>query len=178
MRTNSRLFAALLALAVLPPIAGCGNDNPMAPAAPAPELLDVTVTLVRLVAVADGDYIEGAGDFTYSADVFDGKLRALTASDYTELETGSILALNKTVVIRVTKGDKHAVKVSFNATEWDTNILGAVYADSRMDNLTEFRTHTETTPSASFNDGERWITLGTGDLQFRLVYTIASKAVK
>ncbi len=177
MSTAIRPFAALLVLASLPFLTGCGKDNPMAPETAGPEQLDVTVTLVRLVAVADGDGIEGAGDFEYSAEVFDGRPTTLHVAGSTQLETGSTLALNKSRVIRVTKGDKHQIKVSFTATEWDQTIFGEVYADTRMDHLTEDRTHAETTAAASFNDGERWITLGTGDLQFRLVYSITSKPV-
>jgi hypothetical protein len=177
MRTIPRPFAILLALACLPLVAGCGKDGPTAPKEAAPEFLDVTVTLVRLVAVADGDGIEGEGDFEYSAEVFDGRPTTLTASGSTQLETGSELVLNKSRVIRVAKGDKRQIKVSFTATEWDQSIFGVVYPDTRMDHLTESRTHSETSASASFNDGERWITLGSGDLQFRLVYTIASAPV-
>jgi hypothetical protein len=177
MKTTIRQFAAVLTLACLPLVTGCGKDSPTAPKAAAPEYLDVTVTLVRLLAVADGDGIEGAGDFEYSAEVFNGQPTTLTVSGSTQLETGSTLALNKSRVIRVAKGDKQQIKVSFTGTEWDQNILGTVYADTRMDHLTEARTHTETTAAASFNDGERWITLGTGDLQFRLIYTISSKPV-
>ena len=67
--------------------------------------------------------------------------------------------------------------MSFTATEWDRTIFGEVYADTRMDHLTESRTHFDGSPAAGFNDGERWITLGAGDLQLRLVYTITSKLV-
>jgi hypothetical protein len=77
--------------------------------------------------------------------------------------------------MRIEKGTPYNIQVKFTATEWDQNILDTVYADTRMDNLTEQRIHTESNPSAGFNDGERWITLGTGDLQFRLIYTITSK---
>ena len=177
MRNAARLLTAILAFACLPLVTGCGKDSPTAPEQPAPGYLEVTVTLVRLLAVADGDGIEGAGDFEYSAEVFNGAPQTLTVSGSTQLETGSTLALNKSRVIRVAKGDKHAIKVSFSASEWDRDVLGNVYADTRMDHLSEARTHTESTPTATLNDGERWITLGTGDLQLRLVYTITAKPV-
>lgn len=177
MRNTARLFAPLLVLACLPLVTGCGKDSPTAPKEAAPQYLDVTVTLVRLLAVADGDGIEGAGDFEYYAEVFNGQPSTLTTSGSTQLETGSVLALNKSRVIRVAKGDKQQIRVSFTGTEWDQNILGDVYADTRMDHLTESRTHAENTAAAGFSDGERWITLGTGELQFRLIYTITSKPV-
>lgn len=65
-------------LLLLPLATGCGKDsNPMAPEPPpaAAESLDVTVRLVRVFAVADGDGIEGAGDFVFEAMVFDGRRR-------------------------------------------------------------------------------------------------------
>ncbi len=158
-------------------VTGCGKDaNPMAPEAPpAPEYVDVTVQLVRLPAVADGDGIEGAGDFSYEAKVYDGT--AMTVAGYEELETGSSHTLDRSRVIRIEKGQPYNIKVSFTATEWDRDIFGRTYADTRMDNLTESRTHSNGSSTAGFNDGERWITLGTGDLQLRLVYTITSKPV-
>ena len=177
MRSAAKMLLAATALACLPFVTGCGKDNPMAPKEAAPEYVDVTVTLVRLLAVADGDGIEGAGDFQYSAEISDGAPGTVTAAGSAQLETGSTLALNKARVIRVTKGENRAIKVSFLGTEWDSNIFGAVYADTRMDHLSESRTHTERSTSASYSDGERWITLGTGDLQLRLVYTITSKPV-
>jgi hypothetical protein len=165
----------------LPLVTGCGKENPMAPEEitppppPAPEYMDVTVTLVRVLAVADGDGIEGAGDFNYRADVYDGS--TLVVSGYTELETGYALELNRSRVIRIPKNADYRINVKFTGTEWDRDILGNTYADTRMNNLVEERLHSNGGGSAGFNDGERWITLGEGDLQLRLVYTITTKPV-
>lgn len=62
-------------------------------------------------------------------------------------------------------------------TEWDWNIFNQQYADSRMNNIREERIHRNGSTRPGFNDGERWITLGTGDLQPRLIYTVTSKPV-
>ena len=176
MSPNLKKLIASSLLFCLPLVTGCGKDsNPMAPKAPAPpEYVDVTVTLVRLYAVADGDGIEGAGEFSYRALVNDGP-GPLDISGYQVLDTGSSHALGQKKVMRIRKDEYYQIQVKFTATEWDMDILGNVYADTRMDNLTEQRMHTSTSTTAGFNDGERWITLGTGDLQFRLVYTITSK---
>ncbi len=178
MRNALKHLLVASALASLALVTGCGKgDNPTVPAAPAPEYVDVTVKLVRLLAVADGDGIEGAGEFTFKAVVSDGQPGTLVASGGIGLDTGSTYDLNKTRVIRITKGEAHPITVDFTGTEWDQSIFGVTYADTRMDNLNEFRTHTEASGSSGFNDGERWITLGTGDLQLRLVYTITSVPV-
>ena len=58
MSTNLKHLLVACALASLPLVTGCGKEsNPVAPAPPAPEYVDVTVTLVRVLAVADGDGI-------------------------------------------------------------------------------------------------------------------------
>ncbi len=177
MKNAVKLLIAASLFACLPLVTGCSKDsNPVAPVPPGPELVDVTVKLVRLLAVADGDGIEGAGEFTFNAVVSDGLPGTLVATGSVDLDTGSTYDLNKTRVIRITKGVAHPIKVDFTGTEWDQSIFGVVYADTRMDNLNESRTHTEGS-SAGFSDGERWITLGTGDLQLRLVYTITSQLV-
>lgn len=80
-------------------------------------------------------------------------------------------------MIRAPKGKSYNIMVKFTATEWDANIFGATWPDTRMDNLSEYRIHTDASSTNTFNDGERWITLGTGDLQLRLIYTIISAPV-
>lgn len=177
MRTPVPPFVAILCSAFLSLLAGCGTNHPTAPLAARPDSLDVTVTLDRIFAVADGDGIEGAGDFDYSATVFASAGKAMGAEGSAKIETGSSLALNRSRVYRFEKGSDGIVEVSFTATEWDQNIFGEVYPDSRLDHVTEFRIHSETKAGATFNDGERWITLGSGGLQLRLIYRITSKAV-
>lgn len=176
MRVTLKQILVSSMFVVLPLVAtGCGKDNPVAPKVEQKQYEDVTVTLVSLYAVADGDGIEGAGDFKYEAEVYDGT--SLKVSGSPQIDTGNSHTINRQRVIRIEKGQAYNIQVKFRASEMDQNILGTVYADSRMDNLTGSRVHTNGSASAGFNDGERWITLGSGDLQLRLVYTITSKPV-
>jgi hypothetical protein len=181
MKPNFRNLVVAATLACLPMLSGCGKGSPTAPQVEAPqpavtEYADVSVNLVRVTAIADGDLIEGPGDFAYVARVTDGA-RVRERSGDVALETGSSFAINSPITYRVPLRQNYNIEVSFRATEWDANILGAVYADARMDNLVEKRVHTDASASSGFNDGERWITLGSGELQLRLVYTITSVPV-
>lgn len=177
MKSIVKCLATLGLVLSLPLVTGCGESNPMAPEPPpAPEYIDVTVTLMHVLAVADGDGIEGAGEFSFEATVNDGP-GPLVVTGSPTLNDGETSAIGRSKVMRIEKDAAYNIQVKFRATEWDQNIFGTVYADTRMDNLSEERVHRNGNASAGFNDGERWITLGTGDLQLRLVYRITSRPV-
>ena len=180
MKSIVKSLLALGLLLSLTLVTGCGkNANPMSPnvdpTPPAKEYIDVTVTLQYVYAVADGDGIEGAGEFEYEAIVYDGP-NPLMVSGSPVLNDGESSHISQSKVMRVEKGAPYTIEVGFVATEWDWNIFGYKYADTRMDHLHDQRAHT-TLGVDGFNDGDRTLLVGEGDLRLRLNYTITSKPV-
>lgn len=174
MRVTMRSFLLSSLMLALPLLTGCGKDNPVAPQVQT-QYEDVTVTLVRIIAVADGDGIEGAGDFTYEAFVNDGTSFRVAGS--CDINTGDSYTINRKRVIRIEKGQSYNIDVKFTATEWDKDILGNVYPDSRLDHVSAHRLHSNGSTSAGFSDGERTLTIGGSDLQLRFVYRITTAPV-
>ena len=174
--TVTKLLTASLLL-WLPLVTGCDKaSNPMAPdPAPAPALVDVTVNLVDLYAVADGDGIEGAGEFSYKLTIYDGTTMEVQGSQ--EIDTGNYHVINKSKVFRIEKNKPYNIVVSLTATEWDTDILGRTWADTRMDNLTDSQKHSNGSGTAGMNDGARSLVVGSGDCRLRLDYNITSRTV-
>lgn len=179
----SRRLASSLALALslfvsLPLLTGCGKESPTAPhvAAAEPESLLVTVVLKRVDVPQDGDGIEGLGDFELrmTAEEVGGPGRLLVQRT-PQIDSGTSYTVNQTLKVRIPKD--RAITVGLTATEWDADILGRTYADSRMDHLTTSRAHSSTSTAAPVNGYEGFLKLGGGELEVRLVYSIGSVAI-
>jgi hypothetical protein len=181
MRSIVKKLLALSLLLSLPLVTGCDKGaNPMAPEVnppPQTEYVDVTVTLLYVYTPADGDGIEGFGDFDYEAIVSDGP-GALVVSGYREIDTGASVPINRSKVVRVEKGAPYNIKVSFRATEWDWPVIGDRYPDTRLNNLGDYNIHSNgATGRNGFNAGECSLTVGEGDCRLMLYYKITSKPV-
>jgi len=172
------LLAAGLLMLGLPLLTGCGKDsNPVAPHASAaePESLSVTVTLQRVDAIADGDGIEGAGDFSFQMSVTEvGGGGRLFLSRSAGIDEGDSYTVNEVARFRIPRD--RVVQIGFASTEWDRDILGRTYADSRMDNLSTSRSHSDRSTTAGVRSYTGYLRLGSGELEVRLHYTL--KAVE
>ena len=172
------LLLILGLILTIPTTTGCGkSSSPTAPhvAAAEPESLLVTVTLTKFEAVVDGDGIEGAGDFEFSASATEvGGAGRLAFSRNASIDAGDSYTINNTLRVRVPKSRSFTIGV--RATEWDADILGRDYPDSRMDNLSTSRTHAEGNGAADLSYSG-YLQLGGSELQVRLHYTIASVAI-
>jgi hypothetical protein len=179
MNSNIKNLLASSLLLLLPLATGCGKaGNPMAPKVEpaAAESLDVKVTLVRFVAVVDGDGIEGPGDFDFRAVVYDGAPTTLDVYGLIHVESGDTYSIDRSRTIRIAKDDSYRIDVMFACSELDGDILGRTWNDTRMDNLSDHRMHSNGSPTAGFG-GVHSITLGGGELEVRLDYKITTTPV-
>lgn len=179
MNSNiKKLLATSLLLLLVPLATGCFKEsNPMAPRVPpaVPESLDVKVTLVRIDALIDGDGIEGPGDFAFVSSVYDGAPPTLEVSGFEHIDAGSHYSIERSRTIRCPKDNSYRIIVKFEATEWDGDIFGATWPDTRMDHLKDQHIIVNGSSSNNFNlSGERYITLGGDELRIRLVYRMTS----
>jgi hypothetical protein len=178
MNSNIKNLLATSLLLLLPLATGCGKaGNPMAPKVEpaAAESLDVKVTLVRIEALLDGDGIEGPGDFDFAASVYDGAPPTLEVSGFEHIDAGSHYTIERSRTIRCPKDDSYRIIVKFEATEWDGDIFGGSWPDTRMDHLKDQHIIVNGSSSNDFNlAGERYITLGGDELRIRLVYRMTS----
>ncbi len=138
---------------------------------------NIDIKLSRFNVYRDCDGIEGAGEFSFDVQVLDKngtKLATYSLNNITKSD-GQHVDLNKTLSIKLKRemGSKFTVK--FTCSEWDKDILGRVYADSRMDHKAVSFTHGFNS-SGSWSDisGTRKLDTNPGsDCSTELTYTIA-----
>lgn len=161
MRNMLRFAAGWLVVAVAS--TGCGKSSPTAPeppAVPAQQYLHqsrVAFTAIRVT--NDGDLI-GDGEFDFKWGVV-GNITQKSA----DLTTGDDLMIDDKVLIG---GDEAAFTVYFEASEWDTDILGNNFRDPDMNKRSKTAAFTGTRDSMDSYS----ITLGNDDCKVTLYYTV------
>lgn len=178
------LTAPLFALCI--GLFGCGSDHQSLPTAPAPPSPSQVywrnnVTVTKFEALADGDGIEGAGEFEFSADV---GYRDTTGTVYYQvatkswnraLSTGESSTLNWSTDLQGSYlGGAYAAYVQFWCTEWDADLLGNPVADPDM-NLRHVTAVEKLNPGARVSN---YITMGTDRCKVRLYYTMEADTVR
>ncbi|MEK7316205.1 MAG: hypothetical protein AAB011_08500 [Candidatus Eisenbacteria bacterium] len=166
MRNMLRFVAGGLIVAVAS--AGCGKSSPTAPEPPAvPEqqyLHQSRVIVDRIHVSDDGDLIgEGEFDFKWNVAGFDKQKSA-------DLTTGDDLTIDDRFLIT---GDGRSFTVYFEASEWDTDILGNNFRDPDMNKRSKTVEFTGTRSSSESYS----ITLGNEDCKVTLHYTVQALLV-
>jgi len=161
MRNMLRFAAGWLVVAVA--ATGCGKSSPTGPEPPTVPtqkyLHQTKVIFDRIHVYNDGDLI-GEGEFDFKR----GVVGNITQKSV-DLTTGDDLNINDEVLIG---GDGAAFTVYFEASEWDTNILGNNFRDPDMDKRSKSVEFTGTRNSSESYS----ITLGNDDCKVTLYYTV------
>lgn len=174
-RYDTKLLFTILILAFSVTLAGCsGDDSPTAPTAPDPDPVSsllTTVSFTKIECLVDGDPVGGQGEFTLYCNLIDGG-RQWDKSMTSEQS----YPMNKKKYFEDLEytGTGQPFNITFRATEWDTNILGDVYADDDMNNRSATANYTTSPDLATTN----YITLGNSKCKVRLHYTISSEMVE
>jgi Thiol-activated cytolysin len=137
--------------------------------------LDIKLNQFKVKRDCDG--IEGAGEFSFEVQVLDKngiKLATYSMSSITKSD-GEHVDIAKTLSIKLKRelGDKFTVK--FICTEWDKDIFGKVYPDSRMDHKAVSFTHNFST-NGGWSDISSTRTLSTNpgsDCATDLIYAVS-----
>ncbi len=172
--TPVRLLLALLALVG---VAGCGGGK--GPTDATPTTVTLTLDFGAVTVIEDCDGIEGDGDFQFEVDV------NVTGNPTTDVvykrnvtlgPGGSTAIIGRhTYTIDLDAGAPGVfpqVSVWFRAVEFDKNILGQTYNDSRLDNDGHGIAHTYNSDLKQWLDlGNESITLGEPGCLVRLNYT-------
>lgn len=168
-----RVLSILLLLA---PLAACSDDDgsPTDPGDPSAELIPVlvyTLTITRFECIVDGDGVEGAGEFEFTAYGGEGGQQTWERS----LSSGQSAALDWSWVegYHGYEGDPVPVEIGFRCTEWDRNILNEVYPDSNMDGR-----HVTATEMVTEGSISNYITMGNAQCKVRLHYGITAEVVE
>lgn len=181
MRTRTLRLVAAAALALATAACGGGSDSPTEPSPtpdptpgppPAPQQTTLTLDMhyVEVVGDNDCDGIEGDGDFFFQ--VMSGAADGVTVWFNRNIQLGPA-GRTPTLGRRAITVDAEpgaTVSVSIIASEWDKDILGNVYPDSRMEYESGVVKHVFDGTRWS-NLGARSITLGSGGCQVRLSWT-------
>jgi hypothetical protein len=161
MRNMLRFVAGCLVVAVAS--TGCGKSSPTAPepaAVPAQQYLHQSrVAFVAIRVHDDGDLI-GAGEFDFKWGIV-GNITQKSAT----LTTGDDLMIQDKVLI---DGDGTTFTVYFEASEWDTDILGNNFRDPDMNKRSKTAEFTGTRDRMDSYS----ITLGNDDCKVTLYYTV------
>jgi hypothetical protein len=166
---SRRLLPILLLVLLIP---GCGDDD--SPTEPPSEeepvkLMEIDFTIKRFECIFDGDGIEGAGEFKFTAYV-----DAFGKSWERQLSDGESATLNWSDRFQYGYvGDALDVTVGFTCSEIDTNILGDVYADDDMKGRSRSARETIDVGETITN----YITLGNDNCKVRLHYTLEATLV-
>jgi len=169
MKTQVALSLILLAAAVS--LGGCSDSSPTAPDAAGGQqdgtTLHTTVTFKAVVVHKDGDLI-GKGDFEFY-------FRVNKNSAFRSVSLGTGDAWDPGRIFWTVTGAGSEVKVGFEATEWDVNLIGKDVPDKDMDSRSATRSFSvPSSPSAS--PKEYSITLGNDNCKVQVYYELSSWA--
>ena len=163
MRNMLRFASGCLVVAAATLTTGCGKSSPTGPqppAVPAQQYLHQSrVRFERIHVSNDGDFI-GPGELDFKV----GLVGDITQQSAT-LTTGDDLQIEAEVGIL---GDGVAFTVYFEASEWDTDILGNNFRDPDMNKRSKTVEFTGTRSSKESYS----ITLGNDDCKVTLHYTV------
>jgi hypothetical protein len=159
-----RVLTLLACLTFLPLLTACGKGSPTGPdAAETPEPQTELVTFVSfdfLVAHNDGDLI-GDGEFEFRRGV-NGNMT------FTSVKLGDGDAWDIEGSSTRVEGEGSEIKVYFEASELDTDLLGRDIRDGDMDKRSKTNTHTV----AENLNGQYSIMLGNDDCKVQVYYTL------
>jgi len=157
------LMKSLLLLTCIAAATGCGKSSPMGPeaqpAAQAQGTLTTYITYDYVVVHNDGDLI-GNGEFEFYWGL--NSRRAFTSAT---LGTGDVLKLSDRGSV---DGEGSTFSIYFEASEWDSDILGNDFRDPDMDKRSGTKKHTV----APELNGQYSITLGNSDCKVQFYYTL------
>lgn len=158
------VLTLLICLTLMPLLAACGKNSPTGPeAAATPEKRTELLTFVSfdfLIAHNDGDLI-GDGEFEFRRGV-NGNIT------FTSVKLGDGDAWDIEGSSTRVEGEGSEIKVFFEASELDTDVLGRDFRDGDMDRRSKTNTHVV---SENLN-GQYSITLGNDDCKVQLYYTL------
>lgn len=155
----------LACLTAAPLLTGCGKSAPTAPdvaaepAGPTPVRLQVHWDVVKVI--NDGDLV-GAGEFEFKRGL--NSARTFTSKTMSD---GDRWEINKTEYYTGNEGD--AFSVYFEASEWDTDLLGRNVPDSDMNK----RNETDRFTIGSGAVGTHSITLGNDACKVQVLYVVS-----
>ena len=133
--------------------------------------LTTKVTVTKFECIKDGDGVEGAGEFSFFADVnYSGKIwfRTLSSGQSSVLDwSGSSSQVGYT-------GTGRNLEVKFGCTEMDVTAFGKEYPDSDMNERRGTAKYVTSPDLAETN----YITLGNDNCKVRLHYRITSELVE
>ncbi len=103
---------------------------------------DIEIKLNSFNAIKDCDGVEGDGEFGFDVKVKDqsGKILASYSKSVT-LGSGKNFTIDKTLSINMPRKTGSKFTVQLVCSEWDKDILGRGYKDSRMNGKTASFTH-------------------------------------
>ena len=138
---------------------------------------NIDIRLNQFKVKRDCDGIEGAGEFSFEVQVLNKsgtKLTSYSMGNITLSDEGKI-SIAKTLSIKLKREIGNKFTVKFICTEWDKDILGRVYPDSRMDHKAVSFTHNFNS-SGSWSDISNTRTLSTNpgsDCSTELIYAVS-----
>ena len=112
---------------------------------------NIDIRLDQFIVRRDCDGIEGAGEFSFEVQLLDKngkKLNSFSVDNITK-SSGEKFSIAKTFSIKLKREMGNKFTIKFISTEWDKDILGRVYPDSRMD-------HKVVSFSHNFNTSGNW----------------------
>jgi hypothetical protein len=168
MRTNAHLQSLTTAFCLAALAAGCG-DSPTGTQEEPTTPPTVSIDFGNIEVIEDCDGIEGAGDFAFEVRFGPGSGRVIFNQSISLDDGGRTVDLGHQAHA-VEDGGATSATVRFTATEWDKPIIGATYADDRLDHATTSSTHVYSNGTWS-NLGTHTMTLGISGCRVRLSYT-------
>jgi hypothetical protein len=136
-----------------------------------PQSVAASITLQRFECIADcEDFTQGAGDFSYSATILAGTIRAkeFKQDAVVRVGQGESRNINAKLDVSVPDASGWELGIEFCATEWD---LGDA-PDPRMNGLCRTARYRQST-GRWIPEGANYITLGSGSCVVRLHYLIS-----
>lgn len=173
---NFARLSVIFALFIIFSYTGCSED-PTSPGETVQADNDIDIRIGSFKAIKDCDGIEGSGEFSFEVHILDkngDKISSYSKGNIT-LSSGSSISINKTLSVKLKRETGSRFTVRFICNEWDKNIFGKVYKDSRMSSKTVSFTH-EYNSGGNWNDitGKRKLTTNPGsDCSTEVDYTVA-----
>jgi thiol-activated cytolysin len=140
--------------------------------------MEVTLNLSNISVPGDCDGIEGDGEFDWAIWILDASGKTISSTSGSDtVPSGSTMNVGKkqhVFTLAASEGQKFTVR--FRCSEWDRNILGQTYRDSRMDNATAEYTHVYR--NGAWNAKSKTLVLGsTSDCKVSEAYSFSAKVL-